>query len=146
MFPIKEKNKKQKGVNYKGQKMQQGDEGSCSVKLAPNDLSAQPFSFIFFLFFSDLKMACRPAQAQKKKKLCTLAAFSRLQPAVCGEGRRPPTHPHTLLPPKPRRQLLPVRSITHQPPLPAPSEMSVLGFRPSPRSRESLAGFSVTSY
>lgn len=93
MFPIKEKSKIQKGVNYKRQKMQQGDKGSCSVKLAPNDVSAQPFSFIFFLFFSDLKMPCQPAQAQKKKKLCTLAAFSRLQPAVCGEGRSPPHTP-----------------------------------------------------
>lgn len=40
-------------------------------------------------------MPCRPAQAQKKKKLCTLAAFSHLQPAVCGEGRTPPPTPHT---------------------------------------------------
>lgn len=40
-----------------------------------------------FLFPFDLKMPCWPVQAQKNKKIYTLAAFSRLQPAMCGEGR-----------------------------------------------------------
>lgn len=44
-------------------------------------------------------MPCRPAQALKRKKLCTLAAFSRLQPAVCGEGRTPPPHTPETSPP-----------------------------------------------
>lgn len=53
---LKKKERNQRGDDGKGQKMQKGNKWS----LAPNDQSAQLFSF-----FSDLKTPCRPVQAQK---------------------------------------------------------------------------------
>lgn len=77
--------------------MQQGYKGSCSLKLAPNDVSAQLFSsLLFFLFISlflDLKSRVGLSELERRRRIMYFCRFLLSSGCLVPQGLNPPPTP-----------------------------------------------------